>query len=88
MMKLDGETILLDEFAQPKLEFEIAFVLKEDLKGPGITILDVIKATDYIAPAFEIIDSRIKDWKIRFEDTVADNGSSARAIIGGKSNTY
>jgi len=44
----------------------------------------VIEATDYIAPAFEVIDSRIKDWKIRFEDTVADNGSSARAIIGGK----
>jgi 2-keto-4-pentenoate hydratase len=83
MINLDGETISLDEFAQPKLEFEIAFVLKEDLKGPGITILDVIKATDYIAPAFEIIDSRIKNWNIRFEDTVADNGSSARAIIGG-----
>jgi 2-keto-4-pentenoate hydratase len=83
MISLDGETISLDEFAQPKLEFEIAFVLKEDLKGPGITILDVIKATDYIAPAFEIIDSRIKNWNIRFEDTVADNGSSARAIIGG-----
>jgi len=83
MIRVDGEAIALDEFIQPKLEFEIAFVLKKDLKGPGVTILDVIEATDYIAPAFEVIDSRIKDWQIRFEDTVADNGSSARAIIGG-----
>jgi 2-keto-4-pentenoate hydratase len=84
MLYLDGETVILDDLVQPKLEFEIAFILKKDLKGPGVTILDVIDATDYIAPAFEVIDSRIKDWKIRFEDTVADNGSSARAIIGGK----
>ena len=83
MICVDGEAISLDEFIQPKLEFEIAFVLKKDLKGPGVTILDVIEATEYIAPAFEVIDSRIKDWQIRFEDTVADNGSSARAIIGG-----
>src|SRR5699024_6633272 len=83
MIYLDGDTISLDEFIEPKLEFEIAFVLKKDLQGPGITILDVMEATDYIAPAFEVIDSRIKDWKIQFEDTVADNGSSARAIIGG-----
>ncbi|MDQ0218021.1 2-keto-4-pentenoate hydratase [Peribacillus cavernae] len=84
MLYVDGETVPLDELIQPKLEFEIAFVLKKDLKGPGVTVLDVIEATDYIAPAFEVIDSRIKDWKICFEDTVADNGSSARAIIGGK----
>lgn len=83
MICVDGEAISLDKFIQPKLEFEIAFVLKKDLKGPGVTILDVIEATEYIAPAFEVIDSRIKDWQIRFEDTVADNGSSARAIIGG-----
>ena len=84
MIELDGGAISLDGFIQPKLEFEIAFILKKDLKGPGVTVLDVIEATDYIAPAFEVIDSRIRDWDIRFEDTVADNGSSARAIIGGK----
>ncbi|OZI10717.1 2-keto-4-pentenoate hydratase [Bacillaceae bacterium SAS-127] len=84
MMHLDGEEVSLDNFIQPKLEFEIAFVLKKDLKGPGVTMLDVIDATDYIVPAIEIIDSRIKDWNIRFEDTVADNGSSAGAMIGGK----
>ena len=84
MMFVDGETISLDHYIQPKAEFEIAFVLKKDLKGPNVTILDVVEATDYIVPAIEIIDSRIEDWKIRFEDTVADNGSSAGAVIGGK----
>lgn len=84
MMFADGDTISLEQYLQPKVEFEIAFVLKKDLKGPNVTIQDVIEATEYIAPAIEIIDSRIADWKIRFEDTVADNGSSAGAIIGGK----
>ncbi|OLO26683.1 2-keto-4-pentenoate hydratase [Alkalihalophilus pseudofirmus] len=84
MMFVDGETISLSQYIQPKVEFEIAFILKKDLKGPKVTTLDVIEATDYIVPAIEIIDSRIEDWKIKFEDTVADNGSSASAIIGGK----
>jgi 2-keto-4-pentenoate hydratase len=82
MMYGDGETIRLNKFIQPRIEFEIAFVLNKDLKGPGVTMNDVIEATDYVVPALEIIDSRIKDWQIKFEDTVADNGSSAGAIIG------
>ncbi|WP_087974912.1 2-keto-4-pentenoate hydratase [Oceanobacillus rekensis] len=84
MMFVEGETISLKDYIQPKVEFEVAFKLKKDLKGPNVTIMDVMEATDYIAPAIEIIDSRIDDWKIKFEDTVADNGSSAAAIIGGK----
>lgn len=84
MMYVEGETIPLDHFIQPKVEFEIAFILKKDLKGPNVSILDVVEATDYIVPAIEVIDSRIADWKIKFEDTVADNGSSAAAMIGGK----
>lgn len=83
MIYVDGETIALDQYLQPKIECEIAFKLKKDLKGPGVTILDVIDATEYVMPAIEIIDSRIKDWQIKFEDTVADNGSSASAVIGG-----
>lgn len=83
MVEVDGATISLNHFIQPKLEFEIAFILKKDLYGPSITEMDVIEATDYIVPALEIIDSRITDWKINFEDTVADNGSSAMVIIGG-----
>lgn len=83
MMHIDGEIVDIGIFLQPKLEVEIAFILKKDIKGPGISSLDIIDATDYVIPAFEIIDSRIQDWKIAFEDTVADNGSSACAILGG-----
>jgi len=71
-----------EQFIQPKVEFEIAFVFKKALKGPNLTIQDVIDATDYVVPSIEIIDSRIEDWRIKFEDTVADNGSSAGAILG------
>jgi 2-keto-4-pentenoate hydratase len=84
MMYVDGETIFIDGLVQPKLESEIGFVLKKDLKGPGVSVTDVIDATEYVVPAIEVVDSRIRDWKIAFEDTVADNGSSARAILGGK----
>ncbi|KOF10575.1 2-keto-4-pentenoate hydratase [Planococcus glaciei] len=84
MMYTDGDTVPLEELLQPKVECEIAFVLKKDIKGPNITPLDVIEATDYIVPAIEIIDSRIEDWKIRFEDTVSDNGSSALVVMGTK----
>lgn len=84
MVLEDGAEVSLNSLIQPKIEFEIAFVLKEDIQGPNVTEEQIIAATDYIVPAFEIIDSRIEDWKIRFEDTVADNGSSAYAIIGGK----
>lgn len=84
MMYVEGETIPLDNYIQPKAEFEIAFKLKKELKGPNVSILDVLEATEYIVPAIEIIDSRIEDWNIKFEDTVADNGSSASAVIGSK----
>ncbi|MBP2078112.1 2-keto-4-pentenoate hydratase [Oceanobacillus polygoni] len=72
----------VNRFIAPKIEFEIAFVLKKPLKGPGVTVEQVKQAVDYVVPAAELIDSRIKDWKIKFEDTVADNGSSAGAIFG------
>ncbi|MDF2903690.1 MAG: 2-oxopent-4-enoate hydratase [Bacillus sp. (in: firmicutes)] len=83
MSHVDGEIIDIDQFIEPKIEVEIAFILSKDLKGPGVSITNVIDATDYIVPAFEVIDSRIKDWKIKFEDTVADNGSSAKVVLGG-----
>lgn len=84
MMIVDGESLSLAGLIQPKLEFEIAFVLKKDLKGPGVTFQDVVEAVDYVVPAIEVIDSRIENWNIKFEDTVADNGSSARVVIGGR----
>ena len=86
------DTMLYDEsdalspelFIQPKVEFEIAFVFDKELTGPNITVQDVINATAYVVPSVEVIDSRIADWNIKFEDTVADNGSSAGAILGKK----
>jgi 2-oxopent-4-enoate/cis-2-oxohex-4-enoate hydratase len=67
---------------QPRAEAEIAFVLRHALRGPGITAADVVAATDYIAPCFEIVDSRIRDWKIGIVDTVADNASCGVFVIG------
>src|SRR5699024_6153409 len=66
----------------PKVEAEIGFMLNDNLTGPNITFLDVIMATDYVIPTFEIIDSRIADWKIKLIDTIADNGSSSKVVIG------
>lgn len=67
---------------QPKAEAEIGFLLKKDLVGPGVTEQDVLDATDYIMPCFEIVDSRIDDWKIKIEDTVADNASCGVFVLG------
>jgi 2-oxopent-4-enoate/cis-2-oxohex-4-enoate hydratase len=67
---------------QPRAEGEIAFVLKQDLNGPGITKEDVLEATDFVAPCFEIVDSRIHDWRIRIQDTVADNASCGVFVLG------
>ena len=69
---------------QPKAEGEIAFVLKRDLQGPGVTNADVIAATDFVMPCFEIVDSRIRDWKIKIQDTVADNASCGVIVLGDK----
>ncbi|HCX04416.1 MAG TPA: 2-keto-4-pentenoate hydratase [Clostridiales bacterium] len=73
-----------ERLIQPKVEPELAFVLKEELKGPGITIVDVLRATKGIMISFEIIDSRIKDWKIKLPDTIADNASSGMFVLGSK----
>lgn len=67
---------------QPRAEGEIAFVLKKDLKGPGVTEDQVLDATEYVAPCFEIVDSRIRDWTIKIQDTVADNASCGVFVLG------
>lgn len=66
----------------PRAEAEIAFILKQGLTGPGVTIADVMAATASIAPCFEIVDSRIENWKIGIVDTVADNASCGVYIMG------
>ncbi|MDR2904262.1 MAG: fumarylacetoacetate hydrolase family protein [Clostridiales bacterium] len=72
------------ELIQPKIEAELAFILSKDLSGGGVTAEDVRRATAYVVGAFEIVDSRIADWKINLPDTVADNASSGRYILGEK----
>lgn len=67
----------------PKAEAEIAFRLKKDLNGPGVTETDVLNATESVIACFEVVDSRIKDWKIKIQDTVADNASCGVYVLGG-----
>jgi 2-keto-4-pentenoate hydratase len=84
-MAVDAEEMSFSKYRlqRPRLEGELAFVLKQDLKGPNVTALDVLLATDYVAGAFEIIDSRIMDWElVKFFDPVADNASSALYALG------
>lgn len=82
MVVADGDTIDLNSLIQPQAEGEIAFVLKQDLIGPGISATDVLRATDYVAACFEIVDSRIDNWDIRIQDTVADNASCGIYALG------
>jgi 2-keto-4-pentenoate hydratase len=65
----------------PRVEGEVAFVLSRDLDSPRTTAVDVVDATAWIAASIEIIDSRVKDWKIKLADTIADNASSARFVV-------
>jgi 2-oxopent-4-enoate hydratase len=82
-MILDTEAELSgNDFIAPRVELEAAFVLSRDLEGPGVTVADVLRATELVLPAIELIDSRIENWRIAFEDTVADNASAARVILG------
>jgi len=82
MTVLEGGEMPIDELIQTRVEPEIAFVLKADLIGPNVTREQALAATAYVTPALEIIDSRVRDWKIKLGDTVADNGSSARVVLG------
>jgi 2-oxopent-4-enoate/cis-2-oxohex-4-enoate hydratase len=83
MMFEDGAEIAIERsLIQPRAEGEIAFVLARDLVGPDVTEQDAIAATRCVRPCFEIVDSRIRDWKIRIQDTVADNASSGVFVLG------
>jgi 2-oxopent-4-enoate/cis-2-oxohex-4-enoate hydratase len=77
-----AEIPIAGKLIQPKAEGEIAFRLRKDLKGPGVTEQDVLDATATIVPCFEIVDSRIDDWKIKIQDTVADNASCGVYVLG------
>ena len=77
-------------FIAPRVEVELAFVLKKKLQGADITVEDVLEATEYVTPAIEIIDSRIEQFdrhtKVmrKVYDTISDNAANAGIILGGK----
>lgn len=79
---LEHMPIPMGRFLQPRVEPEIAFVLRKPLRGPGVTVTDAIDAVDYVLPSLEIVDSRIADWKITIVDTIADNASSGAVVLG------
>jgi 2-oxo-hept-3-ene-1,7-dioate hydratase len=86
----DGAVIAPDRFIQPRIEAEVAFVMKAPLEGPGIGVFDVLRATEFVTPALEILDTRIlrvdpQTKKARtIVDTVSDNAANAGIVLGGK----
>jgi len=85
MVYATGDVLpLSDQLIQARAEGEIAFLLKEDLIGPGVTNADVLRATEYVMPCFEIVDSRIENWEIKIQDTIADNASCGMFVMGDK----
>lgn len=78
----EGLPIPMSRLQQPKIEAEIAFILGKDLNMSRPTIIDIIQAIDYVAPAFEIVGSRIENWNIGLVDTISDNASSSGYVIG------
>ena len=82
MLHDEGVPLDLGTLIDPQIEIEPAFVLGSKLQGPNVGVAEVLAATEYVCVCFEVIDSRIIDWRVRLQDTVADNGSSARVVLG------
>jgi 2-keto-4-pentenoate hydratase len=83
MFTEDGDEIALESMLQPRVEAEMAFVMARDLAGPGLTVADALTAVAGVLPAIEVVDSRIADWRITLVDTIADNASCGRLVLGG-----
>jgi 2-oxo-hept-3-ene-1,7-dioate hydratase len=79
----DGAKVPHANYCLPRVEIELAFILGKPLKGPGVNLLDVLRATEYVVPAIEIVDARLQNPRKIF-DTVADNGAAAGIVIGGR----
>lgn len=77
----DAGSVSHAELLQPQVEAELAFVLARPIRGPGVTATDVLRCTAFVAASLEIVDSRYEDWRIRWVDTVSDNGSSALFVL-------
>ena len=83
MFVFEDSDVVTSNYCFPRVEVEVAFVLGRALEGPACTVADVLRATEYVVPAIELIDSRIRDWRITLPDTIADNASSAGVVLGG-----
>jgi 2-oxo-hept-3-ene-1,7-dioate hydratase len=83
MMVADGGRVPHENYCLPRVEIELAFVLGKPLKGPGVRLPDVLRATEYVVPAIEIVDARLQDPRKIF-DTISDNGAAAGIVIGGR----
>lgn len=82
MLIADREPLDIGRFLQPRVEAEVAFVLGRDLDSPTTHVADVLRATEFVLPAIEVVDSRITGWDIRITDTIADNASSGAVVTG------
>ena len=83
MFYADGDTLPISKFIIPRIEVELAFVLGSPLKGPGVTVYDVLRATEYVTPALELIDGR-SQYPRTIVDNIADNAACGAVILGGR----
>lgn len=79
----DGAKVPHANYCVPRVELELAFILGAPLQGPGVTMLDVLRATEFVVPAIEIIDTRVDEPR-KIYDTIADNGAGAGIVLGGR----
>ncbi len=79
----DGDDLPASRFIVPRIEVELGFVLGKALKGPGVTMFDVLRATDFVVPALELIDGRSK-YPRKIQDNIADNAATGAVIVGGR----
>jgi 2-oxo-hept-3-ene-1,7-dioate hydratase len=90
MFFASGSDIPIERFIAPRIEVELAFILGKPLKGPGITLFDVLSATEYVTPAIEIIDARIEQFDRETKvmrkvfDTISDFAANAGIVLGGR----
>src|SRR6202042_1338239 len=83
MMIADGARVPHENFCLPRVEVELAFIMGKPLRGPGVGLTDVLRATEYVVPALEIVDARLQDPRKIF-DTVSDNAAAAGIVVGGR----
>lgn len=84
MLINEGSSCRREELNIPILEGEIAFIMGEDLQGPGVTTADVLNSTAWVVPCFEVCDGRYPDWKVTVRDTISDNAGASHFMLGSK----